>query len=163
MKPASTGCGTNLDKRPTPKTAISTCSRPLSMTVAPHKATTATAPGAEPGDSAGSAASCATRLARISAVADVGPPAGIAARPSRAYRPPPSTMQTKAAATPAPTPTAPSGAKASRPSVSGSASTDSEPTVPPSNSRAQAAPRRRAKAALRAMRAGVDSWARAGW
>ena len=117
MKPASTGCGTKRAKRPRPATPSRTCSKPIRTTQLAVTVTSASWPWPEPISSAGSWASWATRPARISAVAELGPPAGAAALPSRPYTRPPAITLAKAAAMPMCTAAAPSGAYASRPSV----------------------------------------------
>ena len=82
MNPATKGNGTNRAEFAAPIAPRTICATPAIATVAPAIATIGPAPCVA-GASAGSAASAATRLARMSVVAAAGPLPGWAAPPSR--------------------------------------------------------------------------------
>ncbi len=110
MKPASTGCGTNCARRPSPSRAMTICSRPIATTIEPAAAITSVRPEAPAACTAGSRTNGANAPAKISAVAELGPATGIALWPKNASIRPPMVTDTKAAARPSGAAASPSGA-----------------------------------------------------
>ncbi len=140
MNPASTGCGTTRARRARPNKAKLTCKAPLSSSASPHRATMPSTPPALAGASRGSTTSCATRVAKVSAVAEVGPETGTLVRPSAPWTRPPMLAVTKAASRATCGAAAPSGEKASNPIVRTRGSTDSAPVHPANVSLIQPGP-----------------------
>ena len=122
-----------------PSSARAIWSTPLSSTATAHSATTPGKPSAPPGASRGSATSCATSVARVSAVGELAPATGMRVRLSSACARPPMPAVTKAAKTETWGASAPSGEKASKPMVSTGGSAASAPVKPANDSRAHPA------------------------
>ena len=110
MKPASTGCGTYCASRPRRSRPSTISSTPASDTASPATASTGASMPAGSACHCGSRTSWASRPAKISAVAELGPLTGKPRPPASANTRPPTPAVTSEAVTPSGARVRPSGA-----------------------------------------------------
>src|SRR5262252_4477218 len=135
MKPASTGCGTYFARLPKRSRPRSACTRPISRTQHDSPASSADIRCASSTCCCASACNETRAAAKMSTVAELMPPAGIALLPATATVNPPSATATHAAGIPNSGALAPSDTYASTPRVNHPASVTSAATAPAMKSR----------------------------